>query len=264
VNHLLRSLAPISNAGWTELDTEARQRLTPALAARTLLDFDGPHGWRHSAYNLGRTRQLDASPIDGVDARQRRVLPLVELRADFTLSRDELQDFSRGADDVNEASLDRAAHQIATAETHAVFHGWGDAITGIVDASPHDEPGPGPNPADYPARVATALAVLLETGVAGPYALAVGTAEYRRVTGATEEGYPLRTHLERILDGGIVWVPGLTGAVVLSTRGGDFIFDSGQDLSLGYSHHDADTVHLYLQESFSFHVATPEAAVPLY
>ena len=112
MNHLLRSLAPISGAGWDELDSEARARLTPALAARALLDFDGPNGWRHSAYNLGRTRTLEDSPVEGVDARQRRVLPLVELRADFTVSREELQDFSRGADDIDEASLDAAAHQM--------------------------------------------------------------------------------------------------------------------------------------------------------
>jgi uncharacterized linocin/CFP29 family protein len=50
---------------------------------------------------------------------------------------------------------------------------------------------------------------------------------------------------------------------VLSTRGGDFLFDSGQDLSIGYESHDADTVQLYLEESFSFRVASPDAAVPL-
>jgi hypothetical protein len=33
--------------------------------------------------------------------------------------------------------------------------------------------------------------------------------------------------------------------------------------AIGYSHHDADAVHLYLEESFSFRVATPEAAAPL-
>jgi uncharacterized linocin/CFP29 family protein len=53
------------------------------------------------------------------------------------------------------------------------------------------------------------------------------------------------------------------GAVVLSLRGGDFRFESGQDLSLGYDHHDADNVHLYVEESFTFRVATPEAAVAL-
>jgi uncharacterized linocin/CFP29 family protein len=48
---------------------------------------------------------------------------------------------------------------------------------------------------------------------------------------------------------------------VLSQRGGDFIFDSGQDVSIGYASHDGDVV--YLEESFSFHVTTPEAAVAL-
>jgi uncharacterized linocin/CFP29 family protein len=50
---------------------------------------------------------------------------------------------------------------------------------------------------------------------------------------------------------------------VVSLRGGDFLFESGQDLSIGYLEHDRDTVTFYLEQSFSFHVATPEAAVPL-
>jgi uncharacterized linocin/CFP29 family protein len=49
----------------------------------------------------------------------------------------------------------------------------------------------------------------------------------------------------------------------VSLRGGDFLFESGQDLSIGYDHHDAEAVHLYLEESFSFRVATAEAAVAL-
>lgn len=60
-----------------------------------------------------------------------------------------------------------------------------------------------------------------------------------------------------------MWTPGVTGAIVLSQRGGDFVFDSGQDISIGYDGHDAAAVRLYLEESFSFHVATPEAAVAL-
>jgi uncharacterized linocin/CFP29 family protein len=49
----------------------------------------------------------------------------------------------------------------------------------------------------------------------------------------------------------------------MSQRGEDFRFESGQDLSIGYLDHDRDVVRLYLEESFSFHVATPEAAVSL-
>ena len=86
MNHLLRSHAPISDAGWQLLDDEARQRLAPALAARKLVDFAGPHGWSHSATNLGRTSLLASSPGEGVTGLQRRVLALVEARADFEVS----------------------------------------------------------------------------------------------------------------------------------------------------------------------------------
>jgi uncharacterized linocin/CFP29 family protein len=60
-----------------------------------------------------------------------------------------------------------------------------------------------------------------------------------------------------------VWTPGLDGAVVVTVRGGDFLFDSGQDVSVGYAQHDAETVGLYLEASFTFRVATPEAAVAI-
>ena len=60
-----------------------------------------------------------------------------------------------------------------------------------------------------------------------------------------------------------MWAPGVKGAVVVSQRGGDFLLESGQDLSIGYLDHDLEVVRLYLEQSFSFHIATPEAAVPL-
>src|SRR5205823_9516848 len=132
MNHLLRSLAPISDDGWKMLDEEARERLEPALAARKLVDFSGPRGWEYSATNLGRVSPLPGGPAEGVSGLQRRVLPVVELRADFELSRSELRDADRGADDVDPEALDKAAHHVAVAENVAVFHGWGDAIAGIA------------------------------------------------------------------------------------------------------------------------------------
>jgi uncharacterized linocin/CFP29 family protein len=264
MNHLLRSIAPISDDVWTLLDDEARQRLAPALAARKLIDFSGPHGWQHSATNLGRGAALDRVPCEGVSGVQRRVLPLVEVRAAFELSRAELADADRGADDADLAPLDRAAHQIATAENVAVFHGWQGAMTGIAEASPHIQNELGDTADGYPRHVAGAVERLLASGITGPYGLALGPAQYRRVVETAEHGgYPLLEHLAKILEGPIVWAPGVEGAVVLSLRGGDFILESGQDLSIGYDSHDRETVRLYLEESFSFHVATPEAAVAL-
>lgn len=265
MNHLLRSLAPISESGWELLDEEARVRLKPALAARRLVDYRGPHGWQRSASNLGRTIALGSAPCDGVSALQRRVLPLLELRADFQIALVELRDADRGASDPDLAELDSAARQMALAENTIVFHGFKDAsIAGIVDSSPHDPLQLGADADSYPGPVAGAVRRLLDSGIEGPYALALGEDQYEGVVGTTERGgYPLLDHLHKIIDGPILWTPGLRGALVLSTRGGDFLFDAGQDLSLGYERHDARVVSLYLQGSFSFHVATPEAAVPL-
>jgi uncharacterized linocin/CFP29 family protein len=265
MNHLLRSIAPVAESGWELLDQEARERLTVALAARKLVDFSGPLGWDHSATNLGRTDAVAAPPSEGVAAVLRRLLPLVELRSDFNVSREELRDVERGAEDIDLSGLDEAARRIACAENVAVFHGFEEAgIVGITEASTQAPIALSDDFDAYPAHVAKAVELLRRQGIGGPYGLALGPDGYTGVIETTEHGgYLVLDHLGKILDGPIVWAPGVQGAVVLSLRGGDFLFESGQDLSIGYERHDAETVELYLEESFSFRVATQEAAVTL-
>ena len=264
MNHLLRSYAPISDEGWAQLDREVQQRLVPGLAARRLVDFSGPAGWQRSSVDLGRVTDIDA-PGPGLRASQRRVLPLVELRAGVAVSRAELRDLDRGAADLDLSTVDTAARRIAEAENVAVFHGWASAgIIGISEAVQAKPVAVGKSFAEYPRNVAKAVETLLSAGVSGPYGLALGPDSYTGVVETTEHGgLIVFDHLREILGGPIVWAPGVRGAVVLSLRGGDFLFESGQDLSLGYEHHDAENVYLYIEESFTFRVATPEAAVVL-
>jgi uncharacterized linocin/CFP29 family protein len=261
--HLLRSHAPISEAAWKLIDDEAKDRLTPGLAARRLVDFAGPKGWEHSATAVGRVADEEISPLDHVEGRLRRVLPLVELRARFTVSRSELAAGDRGALDVDFDHLDAAAQRMVVAENTAVFHGWSEAgIDGVARVSTHDPIPCGDAIEKYPNFVARAVETLLRHGVAGPYGLALGREEYTRVIETAEHGgHLLFDHLRKILGGPIVWAPGVDGGVVLSLRGGDFLFDSGQDIAVGYESHDGDSVTLYLEESFSFRVVSPEAAV---
>ncbi|GAB3569010.1 family 1 encapsulin nanocompartment shell protein [Spelaeicoccus albus] len=265
MNHLLRSHAPISDAAWAEIDSEASERLVANLGARRLIDFAGPLGWDYSATNLGRTEKLAAAPVDGAVGARRRVLPLVEVRVPFTLSRDELLGADRGADDIDFDALDDAAVTMAMAENTAVFHGWKDAgIQGISEVSPHTPVPRVEDFNDYPKRVAKAVEVLRKTGIAGPYGLALGPDDYTSVTETAEHGgYPLFDHLRKILGGPIAWVPGVRGAAVLSVSGGDFLFESGQDIAVGYDRHDGDDVQFYLEQSFNFRAVTPEAAVVL-
>jgi uncharacterized linocin/CFP29 family protein len=137
MDHLYRELAPISEQAWEQIVEEAKSRLVTLLAARKLVDFVGPHGWGHSATDLGRTDAV-TGPAEGVVASRRRVLPLVELRADFAVSREEVDDAGRGADDIELRELDQAVGQIAVAENSSVFHGYAAAgMLGITEHSSH-------------------------------------------------------------------------------------------------------------------------------
>lgn len=270
MNHLLRGHAPITDEAWKQIDEEAGQSLIPALGGRKLIDFEGPLGWGHSATDLGRVSDSSAGPSEGVNLRTRRVLPVVELRAPFTIGRSELEALDRGAVDTDFDSLNDASRQMAIAENAAIFHGLNDAgMEGIAGASGHDPIPLGDNGFnDYPEHIAKAIEVILSAGVEGPYGVALSPECYTGVVESAERGgYPLLSHIRKILQesggGPMVWAPGLDGVVVASMRGGDFLFESGQDLSIGYESHDAEIVNLYIEESFTFRVATPEAAVSL-
>ncbi len=270
MNHLLRGLAPLSEEAWAGLDDEVSARLKPNLAARRLVDFSGPYGWQHDASALGRVGELGelpgGMPGEGVTTRQRQVLPLVEVRVPCTISRAEIASAERGAADVELEAARKAAEQAARIENRAVFHGWGEAcITGITEASSHQKSTLGENSGDYPSVVAQAVDKLRRAGIEGPYGLVVGPDGYTHIVETTEHGgYLLMDHLRRVLGGGsVVRSPGVDGAVVLSLRGGDFRLEVGQDLSVGYERHDDASVTFYLEESFTFRVLEPDAAIAL-
>lgn len=265
MNHLFRELAPVSDAAWAEIDGEAARTLRHFLAARKLVDFKGPLGYDHSAISLGRLEPLPGGPVDGVDATRRKVLPLIELRRRFTLDRSELDSIDRGACDADLDPLVDACRALAHAEDSLVFDGFaaGD-IAGIGSASPHAPIALDDDFSRYPNHVAAAVATLKAAGIDGPYAIALGPRCYAGVIESTEKGgYPLLQHLGLILGGPVVWAPAVDGAIVLSQRGGDFELTVGQDTSIGYRTHDADTVTLELQESVAFVAPSPEAAVAL-
>lgn len=269
-DHLLRAHAPIPTESWKAIDDEARERLTPLLAARKVVDFVGAGGWHRSAYSLGRTSPL-AGPPPGVTGaaevrtRTRRVQPLSEIRVPFVVGRDEIDDIQRGAADPDFDDLARAARVAAEIENRTVFHGWPAAqIEGIAQTTTYPTAALGADCLEWPGIVARGVDALRRNGIGGPFALCVGPDLYTQIVESTElGGYLLLDHLKNILGGEVIWSVGVDGAVLVSARGGDFVLDVGQDLAVGYSHHDADTVHLYIEESLTFRVLEPDAAFVL-
>jgi uncharacterized linocin/CFP29 family protein len=264
MNDLLRELAPVSAEAWKQIESEATRTLKRMLAARKLVDFTGPLGWEASVVNTGRTATLTSAPQEGVEARLRTTQALVELRVPFELAREELEAMGRGTSDPDLDPVRDAARKAAMSEDRAVFHGYAQAgIRGITEAAAGCTLTIGDDYADYPALVADAVDNLHAGGVGGPYAIALGPRCYTGLTKTTKNGYPVIDHVRKLVEGPIVWAPGLNGAVVLSQRGDDFELIVGQDFSIGYLEHSAKTVRFYLQESFTFRVLSPEAAIPL-
>jgi uncharacterized linocin/CFP29 family protein len=265
MNHLLRGLAPLTDSEWKAIDDEAKQTLKMNLAARRLVDFSGPHGWQSSSINIGRADNVAQELRPGVETRRRRVQTLIELRAPFELSREELDIISRGGRDPDLRPVTEAARSIAIAENQAVFNGYeAGHITGIFELAQGSALTLTDDYARYPESVAEALSKLRNLGVDGPYGIALGPRCYVGLTETTTSGgYRVYDHVKRLLNGPLVWTPGIDGAIVLSMRGGDFELTVGEDFSIGYLSHTASSVRLYVQESLTFRVLTAEAAVPM-
>jgi uncharacterized linocin/CFP29 family protein len=264
MNDLLREHAPIAAEAWKEIDAEATRTLKTLLAARRLVDFNGPLGWSAAAIGTGRTEKLSAPLQDGVVSRLRLAQPLTEIRIPFELSREELEAIGRGARDADLDPVRNAARAAAIAEDRAIFKGYPAAkIEGIFPACASQALSIPANYEAYPDVVAEATHRLRSEGVNGPYGIALGPRCYTGLTRTTDRGYPVINHVRALLDGPIVWAPAADGAVVMSLRGGDFELTVGQDFSIGYLDHTGTSVLLYLQETFTFRVLSPHAAVPL-
>ncbi len=261
---LKRHLAPVLPEAWEQIDDEARRVLTLHLGARKLVDFSGPHGWKLGGINTGRLQTIERRPATEVSCALRAVQPLVEVRSPFTMKLLELDSAARGAEDLDLQPVITAAERVALAEDRAVFDGFKEAgITGIIEASPH-VPIRVTATIDWPRAVVQAKETLRASGMNGPYALALGPKAYDEITSGSEDGYPLRKRIESYLAGPLVWAPALgTGALLVTTRGGDYEIAVGQDLAIGYAVHDRDTVELYLTESFTFRVLEDKAAIAL-
>lgn len=263
MNNLHRELAPISDVAWAEIEEEAARTLKRYLAARRVVDVHEPGGTALAAIGTGHQRDI-TSPGEGIVARQREVKALVELRVPFELSRSDIDDVERGSQDSDWQPLKNAAERIAVAEDRAIFDGYAAAgIQGIRPGSSNPSIALPHAVVDYPGAISRALSQLRLAGVNGPYRVLLGADAYAALGAADDHGYPVLQHIKLLVNDDIIWAPAIKGAVVLTTRGGDFDLHIGQDISIGYLSHNESAVRLYLQETFTFLMLTSEASVSL-
>ncbi|MGD1108807.1 MAG: family 1 encapsulin nanocompartment shell protein [Mycobacterium sp.] len=262
-NNLYRNLAPVTDVAWTEIELEATRTFKRHIAGRRVVDVSEPGGPVTASVSTGRLVDVQA-PTDGVVAHLRASKPLVRLRVPFTLSRSEIDDVERGSQDSDWDPVKGAAKKLAFVEDRAIFEGYAAAsIDGIRNASSNPALTLPDDPRAIPDIITQALSELRLAGVDGPYSVLLSADVYTKVSETTEHGYPILEHINRLVNGDIIWAPAIDGAFVLTTRGGDFDLQLGTDVSIGYTSHDAETVQLYLQETLTFLCYTAEASVAL-
>ncbi len=260
---LRRHIAPLSPEAWQETEDTVRDVLRARLSGRRVVDVSGPHGLDRAAVGLGRLEVPKSKTRQTVGYGVHRVQPLVEARAGFELDLWELDNLARGAEDVELGPAEQAARDLSDFEDGAIFNGFQPGgITGLMTLEEHEPLRLELQVEAFAGAVGTALLLLKDHAIGGPYALVLGPAAYRWVD-SQSCGYPLRRQISGIFGGDIIYSPVIEGGLLLSLRGGDFELTLGQDIALGYDAHGADQVKLFLTESFTFRVIEPAAAVVL-
>jgi uncharacterized linocin/CFP29 family protein len=264
---LKRTLAPITDEAWLEIDAQATRILTAYMSARKVVGVTGPMGGDFAGVPEGRLQMPDKQADGGVKYGVRKVHQLIETRNTFNLDIWELDNVVRGAKDIDLENLEEAARQAALFEEKVIFHGFPEAnIKGLREYCVGECPVLGDNPDDMLTSVAQGLAKLTEKSIEGPYSFIVGPKIWSSMS-AHIQGYPVKMQVENLLGGGqVVLSPYLDGefaneAYLISTRGGDMEIILGQDISVGYESHDSEKVKLYFSESFTFRVLEPAAFI---
>jgi uncharacterized linocin/CFP29 family protein len=123
----------------------------------------------------------------------------------------------------------------------------------LINDCAHDQIHYPDNTGELPRVISEAITMLGTASVEGPYSLIVSNEKWLKISGI-HEGYPLKRQIERLLGGSIIRNAFIDNAFLVSQRGGDFEMTIGQDIALGYEHHDSKNVQLYFTESFTFRV----------
>src|SRR2546427_247604 len=157
--------------------------------------------------------------------------------------------------------IEEAAREIAVAEDRLIFFG-SSTSPGLLTSS--DTPRVALSDWSIPGRVVTDLLAAVQKldtfGIKGPYEAVLSTEHYYSYLRRTCEGgaYPAAKQLGIVIEK-VHHSPVIEGAVLFSTRGGDFLTTVGGDFTVGASWHDETAVPLFLLETVAAQLLTPEA-----
>ncbi len=261
---LNRTNAPFGNAVWTTIDETISEFLTKRLNLRAVVDFDETATYTTDSISTGKTSLL--SNENGIEVLTREPIKMVEIKKNFEISKDVIEDIKRGKKDFEDRAFAKVSNDFASIENNIILYGLAQAnIEGIAshnDVKTIDVK----NTKEILKEVAKSLGVFNQEFISGPYKLIVSSNTLANLYTEFFDGISLKTKLDDILgvDGIIVNQDiGDDKIMLISLRGGDFEYFSGLDVSIGFEKTNEDSVELFLLMTCAFRVVTPEAAIVL-
>lgn len=254
---LKRHLAPFDTEIWNVIGEEVKEVLSQRMIGRKIVDVESPKGLDFSALNTGTRKKLDNSSFT-----IRNSLPVLEICQSFEVSKDDIENIYRGHAVLEDlVSLQQGAKDFAWAENSLIYSGLAEhQISGLVcGAETLTAPGSiNDNIVEYTVK---ATEKMVESYVGGSYTMLLSLDDYAKVL--SHEGYPLVRKMLGVLGEGGKILPDAQAsdgqATIISTRGGDYKLHLGSDVSIGYTGETDTHVQLFLFESCTFEVITPEA-----
>jgi uncharacterized linocin/CFP29 family protein len=256
---LRRASAPLSDRTWQELERAVGMTARHLMAARRVATFDGPRGWDYVASPLGTISPCH--PPQGQDALvcMPDVVLLTQIRADFSVPWPTIEVFERGGPALDTDAAEKAARTVALAEDRIALYGDPVGSGFLSQKSPTSELHSWAEPRTIVSDLMRARGVLDQLSIPGPYEAVLSVPRYLAYLSAYDGGNPVRHYLEPFIAGVHRSVVMPEGGALFSSRGGDFILTVGGDLSVGYRHHDQESVHLFCLETMTAQAITPEA-----
>lgn len=259
---LNREEAPLSQEMWALIDQTLMGLLAKRLKIRSVVDFDEGYDFTTDAVATGKVRALPSTMSVKIGLRE--PLPMMELRYDFSVPKSTLDAMKRDIEDFDDTPLRRAANAFGAAENGMILEGIDAAASPGLLGTLTQPALKASGARELMAAAARSLGMFNNEFVDGPFRLLVSSATFAQLVVEAEGGETMKQKIENIFGAGAVVITDAIGddkALVISQRGGDFIFYSGLDVHVGYDSESEEALNFFLLESGAFRVINPEAAV---
>jgi uncharacterized linocin/CFP29 family protein len=261
---LNRSNAPFSSGVWNVIDETMREFLSKRLNIRSVVDFKSQYSYETDAIATKALKSI--SNKKGVSISSREPIKMLEIKKSFVLSQSVIEDIKRGIDEFDDKEFAQAANEFAAIENGMIMQGLKEAnIDGIIN---HKEVQSldVKSTKDILSAVAKSLGLFNKEFVSGDFKLVISSATLAKLYTEFFDGISLKTKLDDILGANHIVVNediGDNKALILSQRGGDFEFCSGLDVSIGFEKELKEGVELFLLQTCTLRILSPEAAIVL-